>query len=90
MSLPPDFKFILVPGWVTSKSDDERHFVDINRLAALYGLQPGEYTGSTVPAERRRLPKHWIELGPRYHGDYAEFIATVRSNLDREAVTALV
>lgn len=72
-----DFKFIVVPGFVLV--GDKRQFMDIKTLAKLYGLLPGEWDGSTVPAERSRFPKHWVRIGPRPRGDYAEHIATLRA-----------
>lgn len=35
-------KYILVPGWITSQTDGDRHFIGASRLAELYGVPMGE------------------------------------------------
>jgi hypothetical protein len=91
----PDFKFILVPGWVPStEPDGAPQFVSLAALFKLYDLRNHEAVATTVPASRRtgpKWPQHWIELGPRHRGDYAEHIATIRAGLTRSTdVLALV
>ena len=33
-------KYLIVPGWVTSKNDGDKHFISAERLIDLYGINP--------------------------------------------------
>lgn len=65
--------YVLCPGYVISKTDGQRHFVDERQLAALYGVRLRE---CEVMPERMfarfgwRPPADAVYLCPRYDGDY--------------------
>lgn len=61
-------KYLLCPGWVTSQTDGQRHFVGERQLAALYSVPM-----SQCAVRGRfgwRLIAGAIELHPRYDGNY--------------------
>jgi len=60
-------KYAVHPGYVTSISDGDRHFISAGTLAKLYGLRPHEYKVWSdrdlgVPQEEYEKYEH---LGPR-------------------------
>jgi hypothetical protein len=57
----------VVPGWILSKNDSEKHFISAPTLALLYELRPGEWF-ECAPTFCR-FP-HLCHLGPRYDGNY--------------------
>jgi len=65
--------YLLLGGWVSSKSDGELHYVSATKLLRLYGLDPREcilvndFNGSSL---RGVDLTSLIVLGPRFHGDY--------------------
>lgn len=65
----PAKKWIIAPGWVTSRSDGQRHKISAAQLIRLYGVRREDcviFEGRGVPPEYSRLP--W--LAPRYDGNY--------------------
>lgn len=68
---------VLHPGWITSPSDGDRHYINFHRLARCYGLNPN--TGSClnwgdtkdrVWLHTSPYARHAIHLYPREKGDY--------------------
>ena len=63
-------RFLLVPGYVRSVNDGDRHYVGIMALARLYELRPSEWVayreGVPMDAQRRGLEP----LYPRRDGKY--------------------
>ena len=62
-------KFAIHPGWVTSLSDGDRHYIGVSALVRLYGLKSGEW----IPwnENKRGLDSDlYIHLYPRIDGKY--------------------
>jgi hypothetical protein len=63
-------KYAVHPGYVTSKTDDDRHFIGAEQLMELYGVSPADCV--VIPWDHpapARLDGR-IHLYPRYNGDY--------------------
>ncbi len=60
--LPP---YVVEPGYVTSQTDGDRHYIGPRELVRLYGLKRGEYV-----VAGQRWPLEWPRLRPRYDGQY--------------------
>lgn len=75
MSAP---RYVLMPGYVTSRTDGQRHFINAQRLCNLYGVRMAEcvvypigYTSEDDIRRRNwRHPPGAIELYPRFDGRY--------------------
>ena len=64
-------KYILCPGWVTSKVDGDQHFINEAQLIRLYGVSPRECVSARSPSRLSEMDTEvMIELRPRYDGDY--------------------
>ena len=64
-------RYIVLGGPVRSQRDNDLHYVDASRLAALYGLNPAEcYLVEQGTVSWLRMPKDLPVLGPRYDGHY--------------------
>jgi len=63
-----DYRFVLYPGYVISRVDGDRHFINGSRLAALYGVDVRDCVYGDNPGYRPR--EHDIHLYPRSKGDY--------------------
>jgi hypothetical protein len=61
----PRKRYLVLPGYVTSANDGQRHWIGYDRLVRLYGVDPAECTSTRVDGEQL------IELSPRYDGNYA-------------------
>jgi hypothetical protein len=62
-------RYLLVPGYVTSANDGQRHFVSGAQLASLYGVSLSEchtHRGVSEPREKEKL----TILRPRADGQY--------------------
>lgn len=62
-------KYMLLPGWVTSRHDGDIHFIGSEQLARLYGVSMDEccvYRGQHTLAEHDGL----MFLPVRYDGNY--------------------
>ena len=69
----PPVRYVLHPGYVTSASDGQEHFIDGPRLARLHGLNI--LNRNVVFGDKpglRDLPGD-IHLRPRFDGDYSVF-----------------
>lgn len=66
-------KFALHPGYVTSKSDGETHYISGSRLARLYELTPDEYIIWDTDNPHTYMgyrSEDFFHLYPSYHGNY--------------------
>lgn len=73
--------FVLHPGYIISKNDGDEHFIQFHQLRRLYGLSPDECEDGRH-AYYSRPEKLYVNLYPRYDGDYLEHINTVRRELE--------
>lgn len=62
-------KYLVVPGFVISKNDGDRHWVSAQQLCRLYGVNPRECEVVTHPENYRGDDSPTV-LRPRYDGDY--------------------
>ena len=62
-------KYVVCPGYVYSKNDDQRHFINAERLMELYKVSPSEciIDYGNIPY---KYPKEMIFLYPDYNGNY--------------------
>lgn len=61
-----------MPGWVTSRTDGDQHYIGEGDLTRLYGVSPAECVSAERPHELRGLDTEiLIQLRPRYDGNYA-------------------
>lgn len=69
--------YVLVPGYVFSATDDDRHYITWQQLQKLYGLQRGQFSvkrgSGRQPYYDPPLPegKEVVRLTPRFNGDYS-------------------
>ena len=65
-------KYLLCPGWVTSQTDGQHHFISASRLARLYNVRMDEC--EVFEPDARPLAKHagLIRLTPRFDGQYKD------------------
>ena len=63
-------KYILHPGYVTSSTDGDEHYISASQLCALYNVSMKECIDSSKVRSSRMLPKGLIKLYPRYGGNY--------------------
>jgi len=67
----PQVRYVLHPGYVTSRNDGQRHYIGITQLARLYGLDiraPNVVIDDGRPG-LSALPDD-VHLYPRYNGNY--------------------
>lgn len=65
---------MLMPGWVRSANDHDRHFIGYGALIRAYGLNPAD----CIDGRRAWRPDtDLVELHPRSRGDYAEHLHLV-------------
>lgn len=65
-------KYVVVPGFVVSKSDGQKHYIGIAQLIRLYGVPASECCPDHAPdglssEDKARL----IYLRPQYDGNYS-------------------
>ena len=69
-----DKKYILMPGYITSKNDGDVHFINSHQLIKLYGVKREECIfGDNLKNGVNRgfiQPNNLIILSPRYDGNY--------------------
>jgi len=65
--------YVLVPGYVISKSDGDRHYVNAKQLQRLYGVESANCIKAPTGPEARywKPPADAVYLRPRYDGDYS-------------------
>ncbi len=66
----PKVKYLLCPGYVTSRTDGQIHFVTARQLAMLYGVSLDECVIAESGAGWVTEPEALLRLCPRYDGDY--------------------
>jgi hypothetical protein len=64
-------KYILNPGWVTSKNDGQQHFITAGYLVRLYKVNPDECFYPTQMANWKAIFPNAIVLGPKHSGNYS-------------------
>lgn len=68
-------KYMLVGGYVFSKSDGDRHYINARKLCELYKLNPAECIFMEENDTYMQAPRHGensiLILHPREDGDYA-------------------
>jgi hypothetical protein len=66
-------KYLVCPGWISSKTDRDEHYIDAPMLMKLYGVDSREClirpTGSALLGWQELTDL--VRLEPRYHGDYS-------------------
>lgn len=76
-------KYIILPGWVRSKSDRQLHFINHDKLIHLYGLNKDECV--IINNDLLSLPnkyKHLPILEPRYNGDYKSHLEQINKLIE--------
>ena len=63
-----NMRYILHPGHVLSKNDDDLHFINAHQLAKLYGVDIRECVFGDMPGYREQEGD--IHLRPQYDGNY--------------------
>lgn len=73
-------KYLPCPGYITSRTDGDRHYIGAGQLASLYRVSMSECEvtsdaeiqreSHTMTAARRKRQAGLIKLGPRPDGDY--------------------
>lgn len=63
-----EVKFCVVPGYVISRTDGDRHYVGVGPLARLHGLRPGSYQRHSSGG-----CEHLTHVAPRYDGNYRRY-----------------
>lgn len=61
-------RYVLHPGWVTSKNDGDRHYITSLKLIDLYGVHPACCRVHRPDVEDKEGEAH---LWPRYDGNYS-------------------
>lgn len=61
-------RYVLHPGYITSKNDGQDHFIGGPRLAQLYGIDIKKCVFGDMPNYRELNGD--VHLYPDYHGDY--------------------
>ena len=64
-------RYILFPGWIISRTDGDRHYIDADRLAKLYGLKLGQ--DCSIIGFDFKSEDDDVHLHPRYDGDYKNY-----------------
>lgn len=63
-------KYLILPGFVKSRNDGQRHFISAGQLMRLYKVHPSECIVWTQEGAAEGYPEHLRRLAPRYSGDY--------------------
>lgn len=63
-------KYLVVPGYIHSKNDGDRHFIGASQLMRLYGVKPQQCSVVTEDGSTYGRYKDMIVLRPRYDGNY--------------------
>lgn len=62
-------RYVIHPGYVFSKNDGQRHYINGHQLMRLYGLRPSECVIAS-PHYGWKAPADVIHLYPRNDGNY--------------------
>ncbi len=63
-------KYLVIPGWVKSKTDGDRHYITARELMQLYKVPPNECVVFDIRFPDKMYYEGLIELKPSYNGDY--------------------
>jgi len=63
-------KYVAIPGWINSRTDNDRHYISGKRLIELYGVNPEEVIIADDENLRGLNRDNYIRLFPRYDGNY--------------------
>lgn len=66
-------KYVLMPGYVRSKNDDDLHYIGVAALAKLYRVRLSECAVVRDVIDARNLTGDEIWLRPRYDGQYHDY-----------------
>lgn len=71
-------RFLVRPGWVTSRTDGQRHWITADKLMRLYLLRREECIVEGEPSKLHTTgprfdTRHLIQITPRYDGNYPAF-----------------
>lgn len=64
-------KFLVLPGYVTSKNDNDEHYISYNQLIRLYGLNPEHCLEIRKKQTKIEKSINYIVLRPDYEGNYS-------------------
>ena len=70
-------KYLVVAGYVTSKTDGDQHYIGASDLIGLYGVNRAECLVANPRMSKEKykeLAKELIVLQPLYHGDYEGYL----------------
>lgn len=81
-------RYVLHPGYVTSKSDGQEHFIGGPRLARLYGVDMRQCVFGDVSGYREQ--KGDVHLRPDYHGNYTTIEVSGRSEAELDIAGSTV
>lgn len=71
-------KYSLHPGWITSKTDGQQHFIRADQLVRLYGVKREEcFVWNEYGSNQEKAGT--IALHPRYDGNYS--LPTIRAKI---------
>jgi hypothetical protein len=65
-------RYVVVPGYIRSRTDGDEHYVTGPQLAWLYGLRPGEYEVYKPNADPDKYAGTYV-CTPRLDGKYPIF-----------------
>lgn len=65
-------RYLIMPDYVYSENDGQKHFIDAKRLIALYGVNPNECV--IYDPNRKQITSGLIVLGPLKDGKYREYL----------------
>lgn len=64
-------KYVLIPGWIISKNDYQKHWISEDKLVNLYKVNPADcVVVLTGEIARKKFP-NLIRLEPRVDGNYS-------------------
>ena len=68
-------RFVLHPGYVTSRNDGQDHWINGDQLAGLHGLHRRDciIVKADSPSYRKERYAHMVHLYPRYDGCYPNY-----------------
>jgi len=77
-------KYIILPGWIRSKSDRQLHFITHDMLIHLYGLNRDEciIINNIYLLTLSNKYKHLPILEPRYNGDYKSHLEQINKLIE--------
>lgn len=78
-----DYIFVLYPGFIASRSDEDIHYITYLQLINLYKLDRRKCINAKVIRGIPKEKKGYIHLKPRFFGDYIEHLNTkIKEQID--------